>query len=229
MQDSLRFAWQIPEDVQLQHFWIEKGAGGPSAEGVHWNTIRDGHKWMGASSTYAHPAEGQQREMIPYTLVARADGKSCGWYIGIEFSGRTRISISRTHNLLTGVAGLNPEPGPFRTLVKPGENFDSPTVFLGTFHGNVDAASNSLRRWIREVLNHRDTIQSSTYPMVVNNSWGSGMQINESQARNMIRDSAELGFEMFHLDAGWFRGVGDWYPDPKKFPHGLASVADYAH
>jgi alpha-galactosidase len=35
--------------------------------------------------------------------------------------------------------------------------------------------------------------------------------------------------EMFHIDAGWFRGVGDWYPDPKKFPHGLAYIADEAH
>ena len=34
---------------------------------------------------------------------------------------------------------------------------------------------------------------------------------------------------MFHIDAGWFRGVGDWYPDPKKFPHGLAYIADEAH
>ncbi len=45
----------------------------------------------------------------------------------------------------------------------------------------------------------------------------------------MIRDSADLGIEMFHLDAGWFRGVGDWYPNPQKFPHGLAAIADDAH
>jgi alpha-galactosidase len=34
---------------------------------------------------------------------------------------------------------------------------------------------------------------------------------------------------MFHMDAGWFRGVGDWYPDSKKFPHGLAVIAEAAH
>jgi hypothetical protein len=45
----------------------------------------------------------------------------------------------------------------------------------------------------------------------------------------MIVDSAQLGLEMFHLDAGWFRGVGDWHADPAKFPHGIASVADFAH
>ncbi len=53
--------------------------------------------------------------------------------------------------------------------------------------------------------------------------------VNEQIARRMIRDSADLGIEMFHVDAGWFRGVGDWYPDPQKFPNGLQPIADEAH
>jgi alpha-galactosidase len=55
------------------------------------------------------------------------------------------------------------------------------------------------------------------------------MNINEDTAHAMIADSAALGFEMFHLDAGWFRGVGDWYPNPAKFPHGLAALSADAH
>lgn len=228
LQDSFHLDLAVP-NAELKHLWIEKGAGGPSEEGIHWNVIGDGYKWTGDSSTYAHPPEGVQREMIPYSLVARTDKTRCGWYTGIEFSGRTRITLHREGNLLTTVTGLNPEPGPFRTRIKPGESFYPPVVFIGTFQGDADSAANSLHRWVRTVLNHQETIQSPTYPLVVNNSWGSGMQIDESQARRMIRDSAELGFEMFHLDAGWFRGVGDWYPDPRKFPHGLAPVAGYAH
>jgi hypothetical protein len=55
------------------------------------------------------------------------------------------------------------------------------------------------------------------------------MQVDEGLSKRMIRDSAELGLEMFHIDAGWFRGVGDWYPDPKEFPRGLAAISDEAH
>jgi len=55
------------------------------------------------------------------------------------------------------------------------------------------------------------------------------MEVDEPLAQRMIRDSAELQLDMFHLDAGWFRAVGDWHPDPRKFPHGLAAVADIAH
>jgi alpha-galactosidase len=55
------------------------------------------------------------------------------------------------------------------------------------------------------------------------------MAIDEQLALRMIAQARALGLEMFHVDAGWFRGVGDWYPDPKKFPHGLAYIADAAH
>jgi alpha-galactosidase len=64
---------------------------------------------------------------------------------------------------------------------------------------------------------------------MVNDSWGSGMQVDEPLALRMIANSQQLGLEMFQLDAGWFRGVGDWHPDAKKFPHGLAFIADAAH
>lgn len=229
LQDSFRFSWRIPESEKVEELWVEKGAGGPSAEGTHRIPVNDGYKWTGTSSTYAHPAAGQQREMIPYLLVEHSDAEHSGWYMGIEFSGRTRIALQRDGSLLEGAAGLNPEPGPFKTHLGPGESFETPTIFLGAFRGGPDAAGNILRRWVREVLNDPRTVHDPHYPLLVNNSWGSGMAIDEEQARRMIRDSAELGFEMFHLDAGWFRGVGDWYPDAKKFPHGLAPIADYAH
>ncbi len=229
LQDSFRFSWRIPESEKLEDFWVEKGAGGPSAEGIHRIPVNGGYKWTGTSSTYAHPAAGQQREIIPYLLVDRPGADGSGWYMGVEFSGRTRITLQRDGSLLEGAAGLNPEPGPFKTHLGAGESFEVPTIFLGAFRGGPDEAGNILRRWVRGVLNNPKAVHDPHYPLLVNNSWGSGMAIDEEQARRMIRDSAELGFEMFHLDAGWFRGVGDWYPDPKKFPHGLAPIADYAH
>jgi len=40
---------------------------------------------------------------------------------------------------------------------------------------------------------------------------------------------AALGLEMIHLDAGWYRQVGNWRAHPGKFPGGLAAVAGHAH
>ena len=55
------------------------------------------------------------------------------------------------------------------------------------------------------------------------------MAVDEALAHRMIEQSAQLGLEMFHLDAGWFRDVGDWQANRRKFPHGIARVADFAH
>jgi hypothetical protein len=229
MLDSLRLNWSTPVDESLRNFYVEKGADTPSAEGTHIETVSDGYRWAGKSSTYAFPIPGEAREIIPAEFVYTAPGSQDGWFAGIEFSGRTRIELERSGDSVKTVLGLNPEPGTFRTRVEYGGSFESPTVFLGAFAGGPDGAGNQLRPWVRAVLGNPLTWKDSHYPLMVNNSWGSGMQVDEPLALRMIAESRELGLEMFHLDAGWFRGVGDWYPDPKKFPHGLAALADAAH
>lgn len=228
LQKSAKLDWMVPTSVALEQMWVEKGAGGPSNEGVHHSRINENYEWTGSSSTYAHPSPTAQREMIPYLLVRRPD-TSDGWYMGIEFSGRTQMTLKRTGEALMVSAGLNPNPGPFKTKLAPGESFVTPTVFLGAFHGDEDTAANVLRRWVRNVLNDSRKVNDPHYPLVVNNSWGSGMAVNATQAHAMITNAAELGFEMFHLDAGWFRAVGDWRPDRAKFPDGIAAIADDAH
>ncbi len=229
LQDSFRFDFGVGREVPLQQFWVEKGASAPSPEGTHLVSLGEGAEWTGTSSTYAHPRNGAPREFIPYLLVQRADREQSGWYTGIEFSGRTRITLRRRGDSIQGEAGLNPGSGGFRTRLGPGEIFESPVIFLGAFRGGPDGAGNVLRRWIRTALNNPLTLRNPLYPMLVSNSWGSGMAINAAQAHGMIRDAAGLGLEMFHLDAGWFRGVGDWESDPRKFPDGVGSVAGYAH
>ncbi len=229
MVDSLRLDWVVPASTPLSNLYIEKGADTPSPQGTHLDPLPDGYRWTGKSSTYAFPIPGEAREIIPAEIVYSPANPQQGWYAGIEFSGRTRISLARTGASVQSVLGLNPEPGPFRTRMPPGGSFETPTVFLGAFTGGPDGAGNQLRPWVRAVLGNPLTWKDEHYPLTVNNSWGSGMQVDEPLALRMIGESKELGLEMFHLDAGWFRGVGDWYPDPKKFPHGLAYIADAAH
>jgi len=229
MIDSLRLKIPYSPQHKLRHFYVEKGADTPSPVGTHVEDLVEGYKWTGKSSTYAFPQANEAREIIPAEFVFNSDGKQAGWFAGIEFSGRTRISLERTGDGVATVLGLNPEPGPFRTRLEPGGKFETPTVFFGVFTDGADGAANQLHRWEREVLGNPATWKDNHYPYTVNNSWGGGMEVNEDLALRMMTDAQRLGFEMFHVDAGWFRGVGDWYPDAKKFPRGLAYVADAAH
>ncbi len=233
--DSLRLNLRLAPTAAIENVYVEKGADTPSDHGTHLDAVTDGYRWIGRSTTYAHPINGQQREIIPAEIISQPHvGVSprqdpAGWYAGIEFSGRTRITLERSGDSLKSVLGLNPELGPFRTRLVPNEHFESPTIFLGAFSGSTDDAGNQLRRWIRNTLTNPKTWQDPQYPLMVNDSWGSGMQVDEPLALRMIANSKALGLEMFQLDAGWFRGVGDWYPEPFKFPHGLAFIADAAH
>lgn len=229
MQDSLSLNLQVDSKAPLQHFFVEKGANTPSAVGTHRVSLNDGSRWTGTSSTYGDLSDSEPREIIPWSLVERSDAAHTGWYAGIEFSGRTRITLEREKDSLRAVLGLNPDPAPFLTRLAPGEVFETPVVFLGGFRDGPDGAGNTLHRWVRATLGNPLTWQQPNYPLVVNNSWGGGMAVNEQVAGRMIHDAADLGVEMFHVDAGWFRGVGDWYPNPQKFPHGLAVIADEAH
>ncbi|MHB1937234.1 MAG: alpha-galactosidase [Acidobacteriaceae bacterium] len=227
LQASFRFNCPTEATASLEHVYVDKGAGTPTAIGTHQATMPVGYQWEGTSSTYA--GNGQPREIVPWFMLQRNGRAEDGWYVGVEFSGRVSLTLKRDANSIHGVVGLNPDPPPFFTRLLPQEAFDAPPIFLGAFVGGRDNLGNVLRPWVRHVLTNVDTWKNPDYPLLVNNSWGSGMQVNETLAKQMIRDSAELGLEMFHLDAGWFRGVGDWYPNPNKFPHGLASLSDYAH
>ena len=115
LQPSFRFDWEVDPKSALERFWVEKGADVPSSEGTHLDALHDGDAWQGTSSTYARPSPDRPREMIPYLLVDAPGGARQGWYVCIEFSGLTRITLQRNGDSLRGEAGLNPVPGPYRT------------------------------------------------------------------------------------------------------------------
>jgi alpha-galactosidase len=45
----------------------------------------------------------------------------------------------------------------------------------------------------------------------------------------VLERCAALGIEVAVLDLGWARTIGDWRPNPAKFPRGLRPIADRAH
>jgi len=115
LQPSFLFKWKAPSHERFAQLYVEKGADTPSATGTHLAAVPEGYRWEGTSSTYAQPRPGESREIIPYVLVERVQNERSGWYVGIEFSGRTHLTLNRTGEFLSGEAGLNPYPGPFLT------------------------------------------------------------------------------------------------------------------
>ena len=175
-------------------------------------------------ATRLHPVDERARHRRPaWRLRGRRVYRSRRYRgAGVRASGKNFGPCFETG------LGLRDVPaGDFATRVEPGDGFIVPPVFIGCYRGDVDDGANRLRRWVARHV--APTARDPRYPLLVNNSWGSGMAVDERLARKMIDESAQLGLEMFHIDAGWFEGVGDWRPNARKFPHGLGPISDYAH
>lgn len=209
----------------LEHWWVEKGAGYMSDEGVHINPIDPDYMKYMLSGTYS--LEGMRREAIPWLCVHDPISKR-GIYGGIEFSGWTQVMVRRlADGTISTSMGLYPRDGMAVCRILPGEKLDLPTCFIGAYTGEVEDGTHRLHRWVEKHL--RPPMPDGITPVLVNNSWGSGMAVDEELAKTMIDDCADLGIELYHVDAGWYIDVGNWHSSPEKFPRGLSKTADYAH
>ena len=67
-------------------------------------------------------------------------------------------------------------------------------------------------------------------PRGLGTSYGYGTAINEYILRANVDAAASLGIELFTVDLGWAKQIGEWVEDPAgKFPSGLRALSDYVH
>ncbi|MFF2010655.1 alpha-galactosidase [Streptomyces sp. NPDC058195] len=154
-------------------------------------------------------------------------GCALGW------SGSWRISVQRLPDGLvqiTGGAGHD-ESGLLR--LAPGESYTTP-VFAGLWSdGGFGGASRAWHAW---QLAHVIPDARSLRPVLYNSWEATGFAISLDQQRALARRAAAMGVELFVVDDAWFgrrtsdrAGLGDWTPNPDRFPGGLKPLADEVH
>ena len=174
---------------------------------------------------------------LPFTILADRDGS--GIWFGMECSGlwshmcqtqmdgTTHVTLAAGMGTGYGFYLLDPE---FRLNAQ--ERIKLPPVHFGFFDGGLPEGENALRRHLRRSicppLNGKPVLPHLAY----DHWFGLGMNFDHITLRRQVDRAAELGLEVFVLDAGWFDGgfplgVGSWVPDKIKFPDGLAPFADY--
>jgi len=67
------------------------------------------------------------------------------------------------------------------------------------------------------------------FPYLAWDSWGYEAKINEDNLKREAEQAAKLGVELFIVDLGWAKRMGDWEADPEKFPSGLRAFSNYVH
>ncbi|WP_151482545.1 alpha-galactosidase [Streptomyces albicerus] len=151
----------------------------------------------------------------------------------LAWSGSWRIAVAQLPDArvqITGGAGYD-DSGLVR--LEPGESFVTP-VFAGLWNdGGFGGAS---RAWHR--YQHAYVIPDAERDRpVLYNSWeATEFDISEEQQAVLARRAAAMGVELFVVDDGWFgartsdrAGLGDWTPNPDRFPGGLKPLGDHVH
>lgn len=156
------------------------------------------------------------------------------WFGELGWSGSWRMTVERTSlNHIRVTAGYNPFD--FAWTLKPGQRLETPLFYAGYTAGGQGEASRILHRFqLAEILPQHPSPRPRP---VIYNSWeATGFDVTEAGQISLAEKAAKLGVERFVMDDGWFgqrttdkAGLGDWYVNKTKFPHGLKPLVDRVH
>ncbi|GIF23020.1 alpha-galactosidase [Actinoplanes tereljensis] len=154
------------------------------------------------------------------------------WSTALAWSGSWRITLQRDPRGRTTWTGGYGHEGLTWSLA-PGESLETP-VFAGLFTtGGFGAAS---RSWHEHVRRHVLTHPGEPRPVLYNSWEATGFDVDEPGQTALAARAARLGVELFVVDDGWFgervsdhAGLGDWTPNPDRFPNGLRPLSAEVH
>ena len=151
------------------------------------------------------------------------------WFGILAWSGNWKLSAEVTDFQSTRVSlGLN--DWDFAWTLNPGETLTTPPSCAGYTQDGFGGASRLLHDYIRDtILPHGKTLHKVLY-----NSWEATLfDVDEHSQTELAEIAAKMGVELFVMDDGWFHGrnddtsgLGDWWPDAVKFPHGLSPLIE---
>ncbi len=197
------------------------------------------------------PMEGMYRsfrqESFPLaadTEVVTASGERSTWWetpwgaltgdtidggvmLALEYGAQWELTAT-DQTLAIRPTGIVPE-------LVPGEPWTSPTTWVGAWTGDLDDAAAVMHRFLRDTVL---PATEDTFPWVQYNTWFSWFcELDHDTLLTEADRAAELGVEVFYVDAGWWvgnpqrrdrfsSGLGNWRENRDKFPHGLRAFAD---
>jgi hypothetical protein len=164
-----------------------------------------------------------------------AHGQHCGWlavrdqadrglYAGWSFDGRADVAVKQQAGGDLELSGRILE---MNRPVEPGQEFISPFAFLGMFRGDWDDAGHRTQRFAEAAI--AQPVPDDDFPYVMWDSWKYQTNIHEDELMRNAELASRIGIEVFVVDLGWARHIGDWRPDPRKFPGGLRRLSDFVH
>jgi alpha-galactosidase len=160
-------------------------------------------------------------------------GRVVGGTLAWPGSHRILFDVDEVEELQL-IAGINPHASWYR--LEKDEVFETPAL-LYTFsaHGTGEVSRN-FHRW---AMKHGVYRGDRTRLTLLNNWEATYFDFNQELLSEIIGDAAEMDFELFLLDDGWFgtkhprnsdhAGLGDWEVNREKLPDGIGYLVEESH
>ncbi|HUU27438.1 MAG TPA: alpha-galactosidase [archaeon] len=151
------------------------------------------------------------------------------WFGSVAWSGNWRIDCEVNRGERTQVSGgIN--FWDTHWVLEGRSEFRTPEMIFGVSTDGPGGASRRLHRYLLDHVMPRPF--SRQVSKILYNSWyATTFNVNEKDQVALARIAKDIGVELFVMDDGWFKGrnddragLGDWTPDPVKFPKGLGPL-----
>ncbi|EAW13742.1 alpha-galactosidase [Aspergillus clavatus NRRL 1] len=171
----------------------------------------------------------------PFVALAHpstTESQGEAWGFSLVYTGSFAANVEKGSQGLTRVS-LGFHPDQLSWPLSPGETLTSPECVAVYSSDGLGGMSRSLHRLYREHL-MKSKFATADRPVLLNSWEGLYFNINQDNMYHMAQESAALGVKLFVMDDGWFgdkyprvsdaAGLGDWVPNPERFPNGLAPL-----
>ena len=214
-------------------------------------------RWAGEWTLNQEPIQGGERviesrrgttghQANPWFAISRDDSyKSVGpfeageehgevWFGALAWSGSWRMTVEKTQlDAVRVTGGFNPFD--FGYELKPGERLETPIFYGGYSNHGLGGASRLLHKF--EIAHILPQAPNPKPRPVIYNSWeATEFRVDEAGQMAIAEKAASIGVDRFVMDDGWFgqrkddhAGLGDWYVNSEKFPHGLKPLIEKVH
>lgn len=152
----------------------------------------------------------------------------------LAWSGNFKLDFEvDSHKNLRFIAGTNPYASAYS--LPSGKTFTTPSLIYTVSHTGTGDASRQLQSWARRYR----VLNGSGERLTLLNNWeATFFDFDENKLSGLIKNTKDLGVDMFLLDDGWFgnkyprnnddAGLGDWQENKKKLPNGIGYLVKQA-
>ncbi|KAL4786971.1 alpha-galactosidase C [Aspergillus varians] len=221
---SVDFPYEDLDMISLRGDWAREA-------NVQRRRVEYGVQGFGSNTGYSSHLHNPFLALVhPSTTESQGEA----WGFNLVYTGSFSAKVEKgSQGFTRALLGFNPDR--LSWDLGPRETLTSPECVAVYSNNGIGGMSRSFHRLYRKHL-IKSKFATSNRPVLLNSWEGVYFDFNQSSIETLAEESAALGIHLFVMDDGWFgnkyprladnAGLGDWTPNPARFPHGLSPLVE---